>query len=1296
MENDKDLPEQLVISIIDNFDEAVVITDNYGSIQFINSQAEQIFTNTSHIIGKNFSEVILVESDDEFKKMNFEDLFQSILSSQNSILFYTSPEFKIPYTITAQQLGRKQSELLFILEPGGENFDKIDDIYIPLQKVWDSYPDAMRLTDKDGRIVGINKAFCSMTGKNHEFFLKKHFTKMYSDGVNERVYHKRYIKRFRTKKILNQFKQKLSFCNGSTKFMEILHSFVDFGDGSKLLLTIFRDLHEQKIVENSLQEPEEHLTNIFENSVDIVFILDLKGNMTYVNNAAEEITGISKSELIGTNYKSYVFTKDQYRLFRAFQGIYKTGKSARGLQFEINSGDGRQIVLDTSVSPIKNHNQIISFCCISRDVTLRAKAERALLESEERFRSVAETASEAIISINKEGNIIFWNRAAEQIFHYSADEVIGAPLVVIIPENNRGFHIKNFRLLIQKPYALKTSGFRELRAIKKNGEEFSVEISQAPWKLNDELYFTIIIRDITQRKRDELERDVLYKITENVSTSGNLEQMIENIYQNIKRVIYAENCYIALFHPEDDSLSFPLFVDQRDQIPRTRKSRNGITEYVLNIGKPLLLNAKEIEEIIELQHIEKIGTIPCSWLGVPLFINSKPSGVLAVQSYSERYIYTEHEKNLLMTIGSQVAYAIERKQAYEAIRASEKRFRTVIDTAQDGIYLKNAEHKYTHVNTALSNFFNLPNSDFIGKTDTELFGEKIGEYTFSQDQTVLKGNIIQTEETGIYNGELVTFHVIKYPIKDDDGKIIGLCGISRDITARKKMENAIEEERERLRTTLKSIGDGVITTDLHNNIVLVNRAAEKMVGWLQEDAEGKKFDDIFCTVNEEKTHNDQDNLDLMVRANKIFNKGQYYILESRNGTKRIITLRHSKIKDRADRVLGAVHVFRDETETVKFRSEQQKADKLESIGILAGGIAHDFNNLLTAILSNVSLIKYESDPDSETHEILTEVEKASLRARDLTQQLLTFSRGGLPVKKKASIAELIRESADFALSGSNVYCDYHFAEDLSPVEVDIGQISQVINNLIINADEAMPGGGVINLSAENTYLESNQFPGIKCGNYVKIVIADHGIGINKSHLPKIFDPYFSTKQKGSGLGLATCYAIIKKHQGFIGVDSELGKGTRFIIYLPASTTNSGETFQAKDKIIRGKGKILLMDDEKIVRDAAGKLLIRLGYQVVSANNGEDAIELYQNAQHAGERFDAVILDLTVPGAMGGKDCMEQLIEIDPDVRAVVSSGYSNDPVMADFRDYGFLGVAKKPYRINELGEILHSVLTLQL
>jgi PAS domain S-box-containing protein len=390
---------------------------------------------------------------------------------------------------------------------------------------------------------------------------------------------------------------------------------------------------------------------------------------------------------------------------------------------------------------------------------------------------------------------------------------------------------------------------------------------------------------------------------------------------------------------------------------------------------------------------------------------------------------------------------------------------------------------------------------------------------------------------------------------------------------------------------------------------------------------------------------------------------------------------HSTVELEDGRPVRATLVVHDITERKKMEAELQKVEKLESLGVLAGGIAHDFNNLLTAILGNLSVAKLRAVANPELVRHHEAAEKACRRAQLLTQQLLTFSAGGVPVKHATSIRQLIEECTEFALRGSPARCDLRLAEDLWAAEVDEGQIGQVVSNLVINASQASVDGGEIVVTAAN--FEAEPGSEIAPGRYVHLAVADQGIGIAEGHLTKIFDPFFTTKEDGSGLGLAIAFSIVKQHQGHLAVESGLGRGATFHVYLPAAS-NPARVPNGEPGVRGGEGRVLFMDDDEVVRTIGAKMLEAIGYRTTCASDGAEALAAYSDAIRRGEPFDFVVMDLTVRGGMGGREAIEHLRAIDPEVRAIVASGYSNDPVLADPGAYGFCGMVTKPFTVEQL------------
>lgn len=496
-----------------------------------------------------------------------------------------------------------------------------------------------------------------------------------------------------------------------------------------------------------------------------------------------------------------------------------------------------------------------------------------------------------------------------------------------------------------------------------------------------------------------------------------------------------------------------------------------------------------------------------------------------------------------------------------------------------------------------------------------------------------------------------------------------------------EIADAVPYSRGRTATCYEYIGEGIVR--------LTGYTPEEFTPalWKTMALESRFYDETTHTADLSSAERRARGEDMEWRAD--------YKIRTKSGDIKWIANAEIRIRDIQEGVnIGSLGILQDITERKRIEEEELKSSKLESVGLLAGGIAHDFNNLLTAILGNVSLAKRLCDPSGKICKRLTEAEKASIRAQTLTQQLLTFSKGGMPVKETADIAQIVRETTLFTLTGSNVRCEQRFEAELWKVEVDKGQFSQVIQNLVLNAKQAMPEGGVVEVSAENAVghvSDDEPLADPQDKEYVKLTIRDHGVGIPEESLGRVFDPYFTTKEEGSGLGLATSYSIVKKHGGTLRVESELGKGTTFTICLPSvpgPIQPAAPTQERNDHPIDERGRILVMDDEGMVRDVACAMLRQMGYAVVDAADGDETLRLYREGRETGKPFDAVIMDLTIPGGMGGKETIRKLREIDPHVVAIVSSGYSGDPIMAEYRQHGFNAVIGKPYSVEELGAVL--------
>ncbi len=492
----------------------------------------------------------------------------------------------------------------------------------------------------------------------------------------------------------------------------------------------------------------------------------------------------------------------------------------------------------------------------------------------------------------------------------------------------------------------------------------------------------------------------------------------------------------------------------------------------------------------------------------------------------------------------------------------------------------------------------------------------------------------------------------------------------------------LERSEERFGVTLSCISDGVITTDIGGEVQFMNPAAERIIEKHACDVLGQELVEVFSFYDPVQCINE---LSTQIRQGSNWSSNNPLKIVATAGTLRLVDISTAPLRSTDKKLLGAVVVVRDVTQ--KFRLERQVAtsQKLVSLGTLAGGIAHDFNNMLTVIMGSISAVR-TARLDKDDQDSIEQIEAAIVQARRLTEQLLTFSKGGVPLLKTAYIQDLVRDSISFALRGSDVHCNLEIADDLLPVEIDCSQINQVLNNLLINARQSMPHGGIVHINARNIFRDL----GARGTRSIEISITDQGCGIPLDQIDRVFEPYFTTKPKGTGIGLATAYSIVHRHQGELTVESKLGHGSTFRIVLPSAA----ETPAAPDTRSRPSNslaRILVVDDDPKVRKSLKAMLASVGYQVVCARDGNEAILFFESEAAGGHWFDAVLIDLTIREGMGGLDTIERLLEIDPQVCAIAISGYSDDPVFSDHESFGFRDCLRKPFTLDELKNVLRRV-----
>lgn len=513
------------------------------------------------------------------------------------------------------------------------------------------------------------------------------------------------------------------------------------------------------------------------------------------------------------------------------------------------------------------------------------------------------------------------------------------------------------------------------------------------------------------------------------------------------------------------------------------------------------------------------------------------------------------------------------------------------------------------------------------------------------------------------------------PVVASDSRAFG----SDDLHSRAITKELLAANRH-FQLILESIAEGIVELNSEHRIIYANPTAKAIIGMTDEKLLGEQFPRLFEAVDQKVVKQKLLELD---NISSVITEDSPVAMSGKR-----LAIRFVPILGEAG---GIIAILNDISDKKRLADQLQRAQKMEAIGLLAGGIAHDFNNILTAIVGNVSLSKMYLKPEDRAFKKLQEAESASVRARNLTLQLLTFAKGGAPIKRPVPVVEIISECCQYALKNPAVQCRIDLEENLWPVDVDKGQFSQAIQNILVNAEQAMPRGGIVRIRARKRVFDPKVDPRMRYENYVELTITDEGEGIAEEHLYKIFDPYFTTRQKGGGLGLTIAYSIIKNHKGVLNVESTPGKGTSLILHIPAVV--KPERPVGKFGLIKARGKVLVMDDEEIVRDVVSEMLEFIGYSVEVAADGAAAVDCYKAAMNSNAPFDAVIMDLIVPEGIGGKEAVKLLLDVDPKAKIIVSSGYSDDPIMSDYEAYGFKGVVIKPFKIDDLGRTLQEMIS---
>ncbi|MHA1674764.1 MAG: PAS domain S-box protein [Promethearchaeota archaeon] len=991
------------------------------------------------------------------------------------------------------------------------------------------------------------------------------------------------------------------------------------------------DITEKKKLELALIESEKRYRSFFTNTALGIVIMEKSGKILQWNDALLKMFGIEHFTG-GFTLDSYVNLDDRRKMLETLK---EKGKLVN-YEIQYKKHQGKPFWAALSVDSIKfDEKEFFQSTLI--DITEKKEMETALIESEKRYRSFFTNTALAIAVSNRNGDIFEMNETFKKMLGIS---------------NIKGVKAQDFYVNLEQRQEilelLRTKGKVEnFEVQKKNlqGIPFWVSMSMQPIKYGEQEGLLTTIINITEQKNAENE---LKQSEENYrSLIENIPDVVWKIRADGKLLYISPNVSKVFgYSPEEfleNKISWPDIVHPDDRL----------------IGDESFSLLFSVNKAFNLTYrvIQKNGTV--------VWVHDR-----SIRSY-------EHQGEIIAD--GLISNITEQKKAEEALIESEKRYRSFFTNTALAIGITDRYGNILELNDTLK--------CQLGISDIK--GVNVGKLCMSSRQwqeivdLIRNKGKVENHEMQLKNIQGIPYwaSVSIQPIKFGEQQAYITTQIN--ITEQKIAEDKLIQSEEKFRSLIENIPDVVWKIRSDGRILYISPNVLKIFGYTPQEfvEERISWDDI---VHPDDKQTSQESLKQLFSHNIPFDKK--YRAFNRDGT--LVWVHNRSISSyEQNGIIIADGVISDITEQKKMEEERIRTQKLDSISLLAGGIAHDFNNILVGILGNVNLMQLDEQLTDDLKELLQDIEKATIRANDLTKQLLTFSKGGSPIKETASIEKIITESVSFIMHGRKSKCITEFEDDLPAVNVDVGQISQVINNLVINADQAITTGGIITIKASTFQMLNEPDIPLQNGLYIKVSIHDHGKGILPEHQDKIFEPYFTTKSKGSGLGLATCYSILKRHDGYITFNSEMNVGTTFELYLPSTqkkfTPKSKLEFSTKHL----KEKVLLMDDDPLIHRTLKKMLGFMGIQMDSSWEGKEAIEKYSMAYQSDSPYSCLIVDLTVPGGWGGKETVAHLKEKYPDLRAFVSSGYSNDPIIANYKDYGFQGVLNKPYSMDQIKKI---------
>ena len=934
-------------------------------------------------------------------------------------------------------------------------------------------------------------------------------------------------------------------------------------------------------------------------------------------------------------------------------------------------------------------------CSFNRMAGSLQESCRALEHSKRSTENIVATVPSGLVVIGEKSEVLSVNRSFCELFNVTRQQVVGQNVDTVLQTIGLSQECRD-AIAARMPFrnlecSCSVPGKGELTL---NLTLSGIRLAEEEEEEEEEVL--LVIEDITERKRGDLERQVMYEIIQGVTMTADLDELMQLIHQALKKVIYAENYFIALYDYNTGLFSFPYFVDKFDTAPSPQALEKSCTAYVFRTGRPMLITEELFQQLIEQGEVELIGTPSPSWLGVPLRTPSEIIGVQVVQHYEDEHAYSERDVEFFASVGSQVALALERKRAEEEVRKRKEYLETLMDSSMDLIFTVRKDGTFNFANKRLK--------DILGYTFEEIKERHFWEFIpsemhpFMQDRWLeIQKGIGGAYETKVIkkDGSVVDCLVSHSKLEGQDEYLACL----KDISERKRAEEALHRSVSLLTATLESTADGILVVDTEGKIVSFNQKFVDMWRIPASVIESRDDNQALAFVLDQLKDPDA----FLKRVRELYAQPEVEgndILEFKDGR---VFERYSHPQKLAGSTVGRVWSFRDITERLRLEEQLRQAQKMESLGTLASGIAHDFNNILGIILGYTSVLEQATAHPEKLRRSVEAISKAVQRGADLVKQLLTFARKTDVLIESVNVNDVVEELLQMLRETFPKMITFSLELEsaevgLPSIQADRGQLYQALLNLCVNARDAMPSGGTLSISTgtiEGAKVRE-RFPGATAEEYVTISVADTGIGMDRAKLSRIFEPFFTTKEvgKGVGLGLAVVYGIVQTHQGFIDVESEVGRGTTFHLYFPVSRREleaGRRGITEEGEVPGGTETILVVEDEELLLELVQSLLESKGYKVLRANDGVEAVKQY--AEHK-EEIAVVLIDMGLP-KLGGHEVFLHLQALNPGVKVILASGFIDPSVSSEMYRAGAKHFIQKPYSPDEVLRTVRKVIDMK-